>query len=204
MYEVGDIVSLPTGELFAFYFEERETLEYTVRDTIYGVVTNANLSYDLHHVRWAIEGMFNLPQVEWEVLNDQMFFTEELTLVREKNDPEISDDLYIAMFFLHTPTGWRYNYTIPPCSISNCNGNCFRTVREYRMPMIHLFMDLHSQSNDELTNREKRYVSYRWFTKIRHGNLRAGDRRRICPCVEAEIGILFPRLPGEERVGFRS
>ena len=84
MYEVGDIVSLPTGELFAFYFEERETLEYTARENIYGVVTNANLSYDLHHVRWAIEGMFNLPQVEWEVLNDQMFFTEELTLIREE------------------------------------------------------------------------------------------------------------------------
>ena len=71
------------------------------------------------------------------------------------------------------------------------------------MSMVYLFMDLHFQSNEDLTNREKRYIRYRWFTRVCHGFLMAGGRRRICPCVETEIKILFPRLPCEERVGFR-
>ena len=74
-------------------------MEYTPRDTIYGVVTNANLSYDLYHVRCAIEKMYNISQVEWEVLNDQMLFTEELTLIRSKDDQEVQEDLFLAMFF---------------------------------------------------------------------------------------------------------
>ena len=39
---------------------------------------------------------------------------------------------------------------------------------------------------------------------VRHGVLLAKDRRRVCQCVEEEVGNLFPNPDGEKRVGCRT
>ena len=157
----------------------------------------------VYYMKWAVEGLFNITEVEWQVVNDQLFYPEELELVRSNDDPVVQDDLYLTVFFQHNGDRWQYRVRPTTCNLPDCSGSCFRAIRRYRLPMLHLLLDLHSDHNNHLTNRQKRFFCYRFFTRIRYGTLRRGIRRRICNCVDAEIGFLFPRERGEERVGFR-
>ena len=70
------------------------------------------------------------------------------------------------------------------------------------LPMEQLYLDLSQDYNGVMTNRQKRFICYRWYTRVRHGVLLARDRMRVCPCVEIEIGENFPETVEEPRVGY--
>ena len=53
--------------------------------------------------------------------------------------------------------------------------------------MKQLFLDLSMPINAHMPNRQKRYVCYRFYTRMRHGVLTAGDRRTLCQCVANEV-----------------
>ena len=143
MHQQGDLVSAPTDALFGDYLLETENLEYICREKIYGVVTHANETEGVHYMRWGVEGMSNISPMEWEVLNLIPFRSEELELLRSKDDPAPGVDLHIKLFSEHVGSGWRYKYRPARCNIRGCSGHCSRTIRAYRMPMLHLILDLH-------------------------------------------------------------
>ena len=69
--------------------------------------------------------------------------------------------------------------------------------------MKQLYFDLELPINEHMTMAQKRFTSYKFYTKVVHGVLTKGDRRRVCGCVDEEIGEKFPREEGVNRVGFR-
>ena len=78
---------------------------------------------------------------------------------------------------------------------------CRRSQPRVQVPMMQLYHDL-LEYNSHLSNKQKRYQCYRWYSRVVHGYLGSGQRRRVCPCVDKEIHTLFPMDTGEERVGF--
>ena len=89
MFQVGDVVSIITGKLFTNLFEEREKILYTAREWIYGVVAVHNATHNFYYMRWGIDELLNITETEWKVLNEQIFYQEELEMVRSCNGPEI-------------------------------------------------------------------------------------------------------------------
>ena len=81
---------------------------------------------------------------------------------------------------------------------------CRRMMYRTQMALMQLYFDLGSFQNNHLTNKQKRYQCYRWYTTIVYGHLGVRNRRRVDGCVESEIGNHFPNEGGEERVGFRN
>ena len=155
-------------------------------------------------MEWAIEGYMGMTDAKVEVCNQQLLDESDIDLVRSKDDGEINGDVYLRILFEHdAENGWTIRTTFFSCAYGGCSGHCGRMVRRYRMPMIHLFMDLLMPPNASLMNRSKRFICYRFYTLIRHGRLSAGDRRRICRCVSMEIEEMFPRPVGVRGVGFR-
>ena len=69
--------------------------------------------------------------------------------------------------------------------------------------MLQFYFDLELEINTHTTMAQKRLACYKFYTKVMHGVLTVGDRRRACQCVDDEIGRKFPRQEGVGRVGFR-
>ena len=88
MFQVWDVIFIPIGELFTNVLQEREQILYTPRERIYAVVAVHNATHNFYFMRWAIEGLLNITEAEWEVLNDQIFYQEELELVRSWATPK--------------------------------------------------------------------------------------------------------------------
>ena len=97
MYKRGDIVAIATELLFFNFFDERSNLRYAPRDLIYGVITVCNGRGE-YFVEWAIEGLFNITEVDKSVLQNQIYDQDDLDLIRSFDDTEIDDDLYIEFF----------------------------------------------------------------------------------------------------------
>ncbi len=55
----------------------------------------------------------------------------------------------------------------------------------------------------DITNKQRRFFCYREFTRIFHGILSSGDRRKLPECVEENIRECFPNLNGEAITGFK-
>ena len=196
MFFKGDVVAIPLEYIFYNFFEERENLRYQPRSLVYGVVSLAN-NRDRYIIKWGIEGLFNISDGECETLEDQFYSDYQLSLIRAKDDDDDEGDPYLQIFFRHNGRRWKIRRPNLTCDYSTCSGNCGISTRVYRMPMLQLYIDLHLEENNHLSNRQKRYISYRWYTRIRHGVLTTGDRRACCQCVVKEIENLFPRPAGE-------
>ena len=69
--------------------------------------------------------------------------------------------------------------------------------------MKQLYFDLELPINEHMTMAQNRFTSFKFYTKVVHGVLTKGDRRRVCGCADEEIGETFPREEGVNRVGFR-
>ena len=211
-FKAGSIVKMATDHLFENKTDYLSMMGHHIRPYIYGVIPfNRAAPGPYYYVYWAIEGMFNMNEdEEWEI-KDEYTFSGYLNLVKDKDDANEGDDNHIQTFFRHTGEGWILRDPILSCD--NCEGEegnqivgtrgCMRTRRKYQIPMMQLYFDLELQINSHMTNAQKRFTCYRFYTKVVHGVLISGDRRRVCACVDEEIGRRFPREEGVNRVGFR-
>ena len=64
MFNVGDIVAVPTDVLFMNYCEEKKDLIYVPREQIYGIVTVRNKTHNIYFMRWAIEKLFDMTEIK--------------------------------------------------------------------------------------------------------------------------------------------
>ena len=69
--------------------------------------------------------------------------------------------------------------------------------------IAHLYFDLMQDENDNLTNKQNRFICYRWWVRIRYGDLEAGRRKKVHPCIHTEIYATFPVADWDKPVGFR-
>ena len=90
---------VPTDVLIGADFHHRQNLPYVTRDKIYGVVAVKLEERNCYYIRWACEGYLNMTRVEYEMINNQIFYPEELELVRSRDDPDYNGDIYLRMFF---------------------------------------------------------------------------------------------------------
>ena len=69
---------------------------------------------------------------------------------------------------------------------------CQRINWRVRHPMTQLMLDLNARANVNMTNSQRRYACYKWYTRLAHNEiLRDIDTRSICPCYEIEINDRF-------------
>ena len=206
MFEKGDIVGMPLRVLLDDYqeerLEERTHHPFNHREMIYGCVSVAN-NRGQFFIRWNVEGIFKIDEDTARDMNSVIFDEDDLILIRCKDDPEVDQDPQIGLFFSHNGDRWVLTEPENLCAPIDCTSNCSMLNRRYKYPMKQLFLDLSMPINGHMSNRQKRFVCYRFYTKMRHGILRAGDRRALYPCVENEVELWFPPPFGEERVGFR-
>ena len=81
------------------------------------------------------------------------------------------------------------------CGTSICESLPYQdTLREY-----YKMLDL----QDDLTNKQKWFQSYRHWTRIFDGVLRTGVREQLPACSKGEIERIFPYKVGEIRTGYR-
>ena len=205
MFDKGDIVSIPFSLLFDDYQDEldveRENFPFNYRELVYGVVSVGN-TRGQYFVRWNVEGIFGIQEDEAQHINNIIYDEVDLELVRCKDDRETDQDPQIGLFFDHDGEMW---HLVPPedlCDPFTCTGRCKMQRRKYKFAIKQLFLHLSLPRNAHMQNRQKRFVCYRYYTRIRYGVLRSGDRRALCPCVEREIELWFPPPFGERRVGF--
>ena len=65
---------------------------------------------------------------------------------------------------------------------------CDRTSdEELQSAMLHLYADLNDEVNKGMDNNVKRYICYKLYIFWKWGRLGAGNRKRVCRCVELEI-----------------
>ena len=155
-----------------------------------------------------MKGMLNMSDDAASEYNDILFKADDLTVVKRPNDEYEHCDMYIHLLFDRWTEGdgWCLHqfspYDCDSCDeIPRAPRPCRRGTPWIQAPMLQVFIDLHMW-NEGLSNREKRFHCYRWYTMIVHGVLTVGDRRRVCPCIEGQIHGLFPAEEGEEYVGF--
>ena len=70
--------------------------------------------------------------------------------------------------------------------------------------MVQLLSGLPMEVNSELTKHEETLYCVSFLESYPSRCDKDKSESRICPCTETKIRTLFPRLPGKERVGFRS
>ena len=58
--------------------------------------------------------------------------------------------------------------------------------------MMHMYIDLSLKKNEDLTNKERRYILCTYYTALVHGPLPKGCRRKVDRCVRSEIKQLYP------------
>lgn len=128
----------------------------------------------------------------------------------------------LLSYVIHlTASYWRIRTLTLSLSITEQNGNfgvwclsiagsfpppyvyCYRLMNYMsQLPLIQLYFGLRSGANNHLTNKQKRFQCYCYYTPLVHKTLGAGIRRRVCPYVDADIVFNFPNPEGEDRVGF--
>ena len=206
------VVAVDTEVLLYDILDDVEGLPFMIRPKIYGVVQHilpsggdGNNDYS---VQWATKGLLNMNDDEASEYNEILFKANDLTVIKRPNDEYENGDMYLHLLFdRRTETeGWCIHkfspYECDSCNeIPNASRPCRRGAPWIQGPMLQLFIDLYMW-NEGLSNREKRFHCYRWYTMIVHGVLTVGDRRRVCPCIEGQIRGLFPAEEGEEYVGF--
>ena len=212
IFNKGDLVSVQIDVLLEDHMNMIGMLAYKARPEIYGVVRETGEN-GRSRVSWSMEKMFNLDKEELNVDYEYIGNTH-LTLVKKNDDSDSNNDRYTDTFFTHDEEGWKEACWMPQCchfclgsprspkppAIYSCRRMMFRT----QMAMMQLYFDLGSTQNDHLSNKQKRYQCYKWYTTIVYGTLGMRNRRRVDGCIGQEIVSHFPNPAGEERVGFRA
>ena len=204
----GSVVKIPTAILFEEWAEMLEQLAYNIHPQCYGVVKKYSTrgGYTVH---WAIRGMFDLVHDSTDEINEEREYEEiDLTVFRRHDDCTIGD-YYLHNYFVWNEelAEWTLDNTPIVCGIcmedSTDERDCVRSNTYLQEPMAHLYFDLLQECNEHLSNKEKRFICYRWWTKVKYGHLGMGNRKPVHPCVQKEITNWFPHAEGEEAVGFR-
>ena len=129
-------------------------------------------------------------------------------MVQLNDDATIGDD-YLRNFFVWNEEldKWTVDDTPIVCGIcmeeSTDERDCVRSNIFLQEPMAHLYFDLLQECNENLTNKEKRFICYRWWTRVKYGHLGSGNRKPVHPCVQKEITKYYPHAEREEAVWFR-
>ena len=86
--------------------------------------------------------------------------------------------------------------------IMGTTSGCQRSNWRVRHPMTQLMLELKARSNVNMTNSQRRYACYKWYTRLAHNEiLRDVDKRSICPCYEIEINDRFEDLSDDTTNG---
>ena len=185
------------------------------RPHVYGAVNfDRDLPHDMYSVTWSIYGLFNMDDAEVSEINSESKYIRYLNLVRKYDDANEGGDAYLKQFFEHDGSKWKLQKIAIACEICNqdewfyCSRSrtetrCRRSHAMTQIPMLQLYFDLELEINAHMTMAQKRFTCYKFYTKVVHVVLTVGDRRRVCQCVDEEIGRKFPRQEGVGRVGFR-
>ena len=113
----------------------------------------------------------------------------------------------LILFFERTGTGWNLR-NVPNgfdeygfCSICRERNNCPRVDNLHMWRMQQMFVDM-SMEEDQLENRQKRFLLYKVHIWYLHGPLGLRNRIPVNQCIELDIKNTFPNLDEEEFVGF--
>ena len=129
-----------------------------------------------------------------------------LKLVRSKKDDEYRGDSYIEEYFFYDGKHWRLlnlrTKQYMACElcdsediIMGTTSGCQRSNWRVRHPMTQLMLDLKAKTNVNMTNLQRKYACYRWYTRLAHNViLRDVATRSICPCYEIDINDRFEDL----------
>ena len=205
--KIGDIVAIKTMTLFNNREYMFEMLGYNIRNKVFGVIKNIyHDSSFAYQVDWAIHGLFDISEDVEDEKNGQILERSHLKLVRSKKDDGYKGDSYIEEYFFHDGTHWRLlnlrtkeYITCELCDgadiIMGSRSGCQRSNWKVRHPMTQLMLDLKARANVNMTNAQKKFACYRWYTRLTHnGFLNDVANRSICPCYEIEINDRFEDL----------
>ena len=208
----GSVVSVYTSFLYCDHYDLITMMAYNIRPKIYGVV-NRTYSSGAVSVTWSIDGLLNIEEDDVRDNFHSPYDMSVLEIVRDSTDILIGQDTYLATFFEHNGNEWKTK-CIMPDDCDFCEGaprtiypphmyDCKRMNYRSQLPLMQLYFDLSLEVNNHMTNKQKRFQCYRFYTRLVYRRLGAGVRRRVCPCVQQEISLNFPTAEGEDRVGFR-
>ena len=136
--------------------------------------------------------------------NSQSTYFRYLNLVRNNDDSNEGGDVYLKEFFEHDGSNWKLRKIDIVCGV--CGQDewfyCYMPKQETRcrrshvmtqIPMLQLYLDLELEINEHMTMAQKRFICYRFYTKVVHGELTFGETRSVSQCVYDEIERRFPR-----------
>ena len=203
--KIGDVVAIKTMTLFNNRKYMFEMLCYNIRGSVFGVIKNIyhDSSYFSYQVDWAIHGLFDISEEFEDTKNSVILERSHLKLVRSNKDYEYRGDSYIEEYFFHDGKHWRLlnlrTKQYMACELCDCEDiimgtttGCQRSNWRVRHPMTQLMLDLNARANVNMTNSQRRYACYKWYTRLAHNEiLRDIDTRSICPCYEIEINDRF-------------
>lgn len=203
MFKSGSIMSLATCHLLENHDTMMAMMGHHTCTHIYGVVDfDWYQTSNMYSVTWLIYGLFNMSDDKVSEINPESKYFWYLNLVRKNDDANKGDDAYVKQYFQHDDTKWKLRNIAITCDICNCNKWFFESRRETQcrrshiqihLPMLQLYFDLELEINEYMSMAQKRHTCYKFYTKVVHGVLTVGDRRRVCSCVDDEIGRKFPR-----------
>ena len=173
MFNKGDLVSVKIEVLLEDHMNMIGMLAYNPRPFIYGVVRKCENGGCI--VSFSMDRMFNLNKDVINVDYERIGNTH-LTLVKHKDDSDTDNDSYIETFFTHDGEVWKESAWMPQqCHICGAKPRsthaparnvCRRMMYRTQMALMQLYFDLGSFQNNHLTNKQKHYQCYRWYTTI--------------------------------------
>ena len=193
-------------------------LDYPVRKVCYALVTGTRdvWNEDAHNVdrfltvRWAIRGMnydgIYIGESDTNIINGMEIPALAVAEVLGPRDSSHPPDPYVEAFFIPTSSGWGMRY-VPEsfdeygfCCACETRNACARVGKFNVWRMAQMYVDLLEEDN--LDNKQKRFICYKMYTWYTYGYLGLRNRLQINTCIEKEIKQRFPNLDEEEYVGF--
>ena len=193
-------------------------IDYPVRKVCYGLVTatrdqwnEADQNVDRFlTVEWAIQGMnydgIYISKSDNEIINTMEIPALYVAEVLGPHDSCHPPDPYVQAFFIPTSIGWGLRY-VPEeyddygfCCVCEKRTSCERVNDMNVWRMSQMFVDL--LEDEDLDNRQKRFICYKMYTWYKYGYLGLRNRIEIDQCIEKEIKVKFPNLDNEGYVGY--
>ena len=194
-------------------------LDYPVRKVCYGLVTGTRDTWNEEAknvdrfltVEWAIRGMIYdgiyISKSDTDLISSMEIPAMYVCEVLGPHDSSHPPDPYVEAFFIPTSTGWGMRYI--PESFDDYGLCCvcerrpsYERVKDLNMwRMSQMYVDMLEE--DDLSNKQKRFICYKMHTWYRYGYLGLRNRIEINACIEKEIKKKFPNLDDEEYVGYR-
>ena len=197
MLNIGSVVGIQTEFILQDIHEILQTLNYSLRPEIYGVVKEINNDEE-YLIHWATGGLLNIGDEMKSRLDEKIYNENDLVLISKEINEETDDNMYLNNFFAYDNNigEWAiYDWTLicQHChDIPSGYWGCQRKNSKVQMCMAQLYLDLTATYNEGLTGVMKVDMCRKMYEAVNPFT----DITRIDSCVDLEIRTLFRDVDG--------